>query len=584
MVNPMSQRSALESAPNDPVRAHLRKSNHLTDFDSQYGMAAAGAAASAFVPRTSSPEGQSQLDARGVGSSGNFIEANGSRNGLVQRQGNERDVENAWIRSLGTDQEIAKGLGALLARLSPEGPQDTDQDQIQGTTEAAMVGVKIVQQQLGDNSKAFVELSGRVKGGDASSTAPQNSQGMQNISSVMNDPRNASHLSMLPGQQLQAIGLEEGQDNVFVDGLETKLGPGADFPGVQANAHISGARLNPGFKEVPNLGQHSAMQLPTMNRTMNNSLSGVDYLNMLKGMQDGGMAVGQGPNISQSTVSNVKSKDSLLADSLTGKGIVDGMSESEVLTDSHGNKYLVAKVNSKENAHEASLYSGYTGDAGYPGGIQAGALATGDSSGANSKVGSAITDVAAFVVPGGKSHERITTDGLMQISSGLHGISTQGGGEMRVRLMPDELGELHLRVITNGNGVGLQIHASSEKAKKIIEESLSFLKESLSAQHLSLNHVDVSLTGQSSAQSNNSHSNSQGAADQGGQSNSWFSGDSAGFQRSLNGGNGENDGSEGNGRNGRSTRLQAASNALAPLGRSRISGWNGENGRLDVVG
>ncbi len=112
----------------------------------------------------------------------------------------------------------------------------------------------------------------------------------------------------------------------------------------------------------------------------------------------------------------------------------------------------------------------------------------------------ASTEVSAFVVPGAMSKARISTDGLMGMSSGIQKLSLQGGGEMRVRLKPENLGELNVRIFMDGSGVGLQVHASDEKAKKIIEESLSYLKESLSAQNLSLTSIDISVLGSTPTQ------------------------------------------------------------------------------------
>ena len=64
---------------------------------------------------------------------------------------------------------------------------------------------------------------------------------------------------------------------------------------------------------------------------------------------------------------------------------------------------------------------------------------------------------------------------------------------MRIRLKPDNLGELHLRVVTDGTQVGLHIQASDERAKKVLEESIGHLKEGLASQNLSLGKLDVTV-------------------------------------------------------------------------------------------
>jgi flagellar hook-length control protein FliK len=59
---------------------------------------------------------------------------------------------------------------------------------------------------------------------------------------------------------------------------------------------------------------------------------------------------------------------------------------------------------------------------------------------------------------------------------------------------------MNIRVLTRGETVDLQIHAADDRARKIIEESLSGLKETLAGHHLSLGQVDVSVAGTNSSQ------------------------------------------------------------------------------------
>lgn len=104
------------------------------------------------------------------------------------------------------------------------------------------------------------------------------------------------------------------------------------------------------------------------------------------------------------------------------------------------------------------------------------------------------TEVTAHVVQGANAESRLTSETLAGIAGGLRNLSAQStGGEMRIRLKPENLGELHVRVVTDGRNVGLQIQASDEKAKKVIEESMSHLKDSLAAQSLSLGTVDLTV-------------------------------------------------------------------------------------------
>ena len=64
-------------------------------------------------------------------------------------------------------------------------------------------------------------------------------------------------------------------------------------------------------------------------------------------------------------------------------------------------------------------------------------------------------------------------------------------GEIKIRLRPDHLGELVMNVRTQGQQVSLQIKATDGESKKILEDSLSALRDSLSQQNLSLSKVEV---------------------------------------------------------------------------------------------
>lgn len=102
-------------------------------------------------------------------------------------------------------------------------------------------------------------------------------------------------------------------------------------------------------------------------------------------------------------------------------------------------------------------------------------------------------DVTGHVVKGTMSRDRLSSESLAGITTGLRDIGANGGGEMRIRLNPDNLGELHVKVSTSGNHVSLQIQASDGSAKKVIEESMGYLKDSLASHSMTLGKVDVSV-------------------------------------------------------------------------------------------
>jgi flagellar hook-length control protein FliK len=124
-------------------------------------------------------------------------------------------------------------------------------------------------------------------------------------------------------------------------------------------------------------------------------------------------------------------------------------------------------------------------------------------------------EVSGYVIPGAMARNRLSSESLLGISNGLKTISQQGGGEMRIRLKPDSLGELQLKVKARGNEVSLQIRASDAESKKVLEESIKYLKDSMASQRLNLSKVEF-VVAQPAAQqsglsmdSGNSNANSQ---------------------------------------------------------------------------
>lgn len=97
------------------------------------------------------------------------------------------------------------------------------------------------------------------------------------------------------------------------------------------------------------------------------------------------------------------------------------------------------------------------------------------------------------VVKGAGAKDRFSSVALTSIGANIQSLRSQGGGEMKIRLKPEHLGELSLRVKTSGNNVSLKIHASDDRAKRILEDSVGYLKENLKIQNLSLAKVDFGI-------------------------------------------------------------------------------------------
>ena len=66
-----------------------------------------------------------------------------------------------------------------------------------------------------------------------------------------------------------------------------------------------------------------------------------------------------------------------------------------------------------------------------------------------------------------------------------------GGGEMKVTLTPDGLGEVAMKVSVQDGKVNVQMITESDEAKKLIERQLGELKSSLTGHHLQVTEIKV---------------------------------------------------------------------------------------------
>lgn len=72
-------------------------------------------------------------------------------------------------------------------------------------------------------------------------------------------------------------------------------------------------------------------------------------------------------------------------------------------------------------------------------------------------------------------------------------IVRKGGGEAVVKLNPEGLGEVSMKVVVKDGRVNLEMTASSKEAKKLIEESIGDLKMGLGAHKLAMDSVKVDV-------------------------------------------------------------------------------------------
>ncbi|HTL11579.1 MAG TPA: flagellar hook-length control protein FliK [Bdellovibrionota bacterium] len=104
-------------------------------------------------------------------------------------------------------------------------------------------------------------------------------------------------------------------------------------------------------------------------------------------------------------------------------------------------------------------------------------------------------EMTGQVVPGSQAQDRLASTSVSGLANGIGSLRGQGGGEIRMKLQPEHLGELNLKVTTRGNEVAIEVRASSEKAREILEQSLPALKESLAGQRLVVGKIDIVSAG-----------------------------------------------------------------------------------------
>lgn len=91
-----------------------------------------------------------------------------------------------------------------------------------------------------------------------------------------------------------------------------------------------------------------------------------------------------------------------------------------------------------------------------------------------------------------KAHEQKAN--LEKISEQTHLLIEKGGGEMKVRLQPEGLGELHIKVAIHEGRVQVEMMADSDHSKKILEKGLADLKSNLASHKIEVGQVKVDVS------------------------------------------------------------------------------------------
>lgn len=85
----------------------------------------------------------------------------------------------------------------------------------------------------------------------------------------------------------------------------------------------------------------------------------------------------------------------------------------------------------------------------------------------------------------------------------------KGGGEAKIQMAPEGIGQVHMKVVVNEGKVNLEMSAETKEAKKLIESSLNDLKTGLSQHRLTMDQVKVDVGNQASSDNRNSDAQNQ---------------------------------------------------------------------------
>ncbi len=106
------------------------------------------------------------------------------------------------------------------------------------------------------------------------------------------------------------------------------------------------------------------------------------------------------------------------------------------------------------------------------------------------------TGATARPSEGKEAHQDVN---IRQIMNQAQYLIKKGGGEVKVEMSPEGLGQVHLKMAIHDGKVNLQMATETAEAKLAIESGMSDLKSSLAAHKLSVDHVKVDVVSGSSA-------------------------------------------------------------------------------------
>lgn len=176
-----------------------------------------------------------------------------------------------------------------------------------------------------------------------------------------------------------------------------------------------------------------------------------------------------------------------------------GMEGSEAGMDMEAPDWLskLNKVNASAESNVSSIRpearsEGEAGEGGFD--SQSGAdQFFGGAETAKNPIGPKFSDSAAVVGLGNADVNADNTEGVESIVKNVNILTKKGGGEMKVQLNQDGLGEVQLKVAVNDGKVSIQMLTDNKDTKKLLESDLSALKVELGEKKIDLQDIKVDV-------------------------------------------------------------------------------------------
>lgn len=111
-----------------------------------------------------------------------------------------------------------------------------------------------------------------------------------------------------------------------------------------------------------------------------------------------------------------------------------------------------------------------------------------------------VADQPAFMPLAPKMSENQEAQNVRNVVDQAQVMIRNGGGEMKVKLNPEGIGEVTLKVVSEGGRVNVEMIASNAETKRMLERGLGDLRETLASHKLNIDHVKVGSTEQTSKQ------------------------------------------------------------------------------------